>query len=57
MIIGAMARIGTVWEATIQGSRLRSSTLRCTMPIASAMPSMVPTMKPSSVAEAVIQVW
>ena len=46
--IGAIARIGTVCEAMIQGSRLRSSMRRWTMPTASTMPSTLPKTKPTS---------
>ncbi len=55
--IGAIARIGTVCEAMIQGSRLRSSTGECTMPTASKIPSTVPNTKPSSVADTVTPAW
>ena len=40
--IGAMARIGIVCEAMIQGIRLRSSVRECTIATAIAMPSSVP---------------
>ncbi len=48
--IGAMARIGTVWLAMIQGISERSAASLWTMTTASAMPSSVPSAKPSSVA-------
>ena len=57
MMIGATARIGTVCEATIQGIRLASTLRRCTIAIASAMPSSEPRAKPVSVAERVTQAW
>ena len=55
MIIGAIARIGMVWVATIQGIRERSAARLCTMTTASRMPSAVPMAKPSSVDESVTQ--
>ena len=55
MIIGAIARIGTVCEAMIQGISERSSVRRWTMPTASTMPSSVPSAKPSSAEESVTQ--
>ena len=47
MIIGAIARIGIVCEAMIQGIRLRSSVVTWTISTASRMPSTVPKAKPS----------
>src|SRR5688572_30356512 len=57
MTIGAIARIGTVCEAMIQGIRLRSRVRTWTMPAASTMPRIAPKTKPSMVAEAVIHAW
>ena len=57
MIIGAIARIGMVCEAMIQGSSERSSVGTWTMPTASRMPSAVPMTKPSRVEESVTQLW
>ncbi|MNL87587.1 hypothetical protein D3C87_2168130 [compost metagenome] len=54
MTIGAMARIGTVCEAMIQGIRLRSSDFTWTMPTAMTMPSRVPMTKPARVEESVM---
>ena len=54
MIIGAMARIGTVCEAMIHGISERSSVRTWTMPAASRMPSSAPNAKPTSVADAVM---
>ena len=53
MKIGASARIGTICEQMIQGSRLRSSTRLCTIISASTMPNKAPSTKPSSVADSV----
>ena len=44
-----------VCEAMIHGIRLFDRKARCTMPIASTMPRMEPSTKPSSVEESVIQ--
>jgi hypothetical protein len=55
MIIGAIARIGMVWEAMIQGSNERSRVGTWTMPTASRMPNAVPMPKPSSVEDRVTQ--
>jgi len=49
--IGASARIGTICEQMIHGSRLFSSTRLCTIISASAMPSSAPSAKPSNVAD------
>ena len=57
MIIGAIARMGIVCEAMIQGIRLRSSVVTWTMPTAIRMPSPVPKAKPSRVDESVTQEW
>ncbi len=43
MIIGAMARIGTVWLAITQGMTLASTVRSCTIQTASRMPSPAPT--------------
>ena len=51
--IGAMARMGTVCEAMIHGSRLRSSTGRWMMPMASVIPRMEPNRNPTRVADTV----
>ena len=53
--IGAMARIGMVWDAMIHGIRLFDRNVECTMAIASATPSSEPSTKPTSVEESVIQ--
>ncbi len=55
MIIGAIARIGMVWEAMIQGITDMCMARECTIPTASASPSVVPKAKPRSVAERVTQ--
>jgi hypothetical protein len=55
MIMGAMARIGTVWLAITQGMTLASMVRLWTMAMASRMPRPVPMRKPSRVAERVIQ--
>ena len=57
MMIGAIARIGMLWLATIHGIRLRRSALTCTIATASAIPSSTPMTKPASVAEIVTQAW
>ena len=57
MIMGATARIGTVWEAITQGITLRSIARLCTIPTASRMPSATPIANPSRVADNVIQAW
>ena len=57
MTIGAKARIGTVWDATIQGMRLASTLRTCTIAIANAMPSAAPIAKPTNVAESVTTAW
>ena len=53
MKIGASARIGTICEQMIQGSRLFSSTRLCTIISASPMPSSAPSTNPSRVADSV----
>jgi len=53
--MGATARIGTIWEAMIQGMRLRSSAFTWTMPTAISMPRSVPSVKPTAVEESVTQ--
>jgi len=53
MIIGAMARMGTVCDAMIQGIRLLSSERTWTMAAASKTPSRVPMAKPSRVGASV----
>ncbi len=55
MIMGAIARIGTICEQMIQGSRLFSSVRKCTIRMASTMPKMTPMAKPTAVAESVTQ--
>ncbi len=57
MTIGAMARIGIVWDEMIQGMRLRSSVRTCTMRTASTMPSRAPIAKPTRVEDRVTQAW
>ena len=57
MIIGAIARMGIVWEAITQGISDLSMARLWTMAMASTMPSTVPMAKPISVAESVIQAW
>ena len=57
MTMGAMARIGMVCEAMIQGSRLFCSARPWTISTASTMPNTVPMAKPSSVAASVTQAW
>ncbi|MNV79873.1 hypothetical protein D3C71_1734430 [compost metagenome] len=57
MTIGAMARIGTICEAMIQGIRLRSSAFTWTMPTAIRMPRSVPSVKPTAVDDSVTQAW
>ncbi len=51
MKIGASARIGTICEQMIQGSRLFSSARLCTIISARPVPSSAPSAKPSSVAD------
>ncbi len=53
MKIGASARIGTICEQMIQGSRLFSSTRLCTISSARPIPKSAPNTKPSSVADSV----
>jgi len=55
MIIGAMARIGTVWLAITQGITLALVVRSCTIPTASRIPSAAPSTKPASVADSVTQ--
>ena len=55
--MGAMARIGIVCEAMIQGISERSSVGTCTMPSASTQPRAVPSTKPSMAEESVTQPW
>ena len=57
MTIGAMARMGMVCEAMIQGSRLFCSARPCTISTASKMPTTVPMAKPRSVEASVTQAW
>ena len=57
MIIGAMARIGTVWLAITQGITLASTVRSCTIQTASRIPSPAPSAKPASVADSVTQPW
>ena len=57
MTMGAMARIGIVCEAMIQGSRLFCSDRAWTIRTASMIPTTVPIAKPSSVAARVTQPW
>ncbi len=57
MIIGAIARIGTIWLAMAQGMTLRSIALLWMIPIASRMPAPVPKTKPSIVGASVCQAW
>ena len=57
MMMGAIARMGTVWLATIHGIRLMRSALMCTIAIARAMPRMRPITNPVNVAETVTQAW
>ena len=49
MMIGAMARIGIVWEEMIQGMRLRSSVFTWTINTARTMPRREPKPNPSNV--------
>ena len=53
MKIGASARIGTICEQMIHGSRLFSSTRLCTIISARPIPSTAPRTNPNSVADKV----
>ncbi len=55
MMIGAIARIGTICEQMIHGSRLFSSERAWTISTARTMPKTAPSAKPSSVADSVTQ--
>ena len=55
MIIGATARMGTVWLEMTQGMTERSIARLWTIPTASRIPRPTPMMKPSRVADSVIQ--
>ena len=55
MIIGAIARIGTVWLAITQGITLALDVRSWTMTMASRMPSPAPSANPAIVAESVTQ--
>jgi len=57
MIMGAIARIGIVWDEITQGISDFSRTPEWTIPMASRMPSDVPMKKPSRVEESVIVEW
>ncbi len=57
MMIGAIARIGTICEKMIHGSRLFSNVRKCTISTASTMPNTAPMAKPSTVADSVTQAW
>ena len=50
MIIGAIARIGMVWQAIAQGITLMSIARLWTMPTASSIPRTAPITKPTRVA-------
>src|SRR5438874_10423811 len=51
--IGAIARIGIVWLATMYGSRPRCSSRECTSTIPSAKPTTAPSPKPTTASLAV----
>src|SRR5579864_3006100 len=51
--IGAITRIGTVWLATMYGSRPRCASRECTSPTASAKPTTAPIAKPTTASFAV----
>ena len=53
MTIGATARIGTICEPMIHGSRLFCRVRKCTISTASTMPNTLPIAKPSSAADSV----
>ena len=53
--IGAIARIGIVWDAIAQGITDISIARLCTMPTASKIPIVVPIANPSKVALNVTQ--
>jgi hypothetical protein len=55
IIIGAIARIGIVCEAIIQGNTLLFSVGTCTIPMASNIPKTPPITKPTIVEEIVTQ--
>jgi len=55
MTIGATARIGTICEQMIHGSRLFSSVRMCTISTASRMPNAAPRAKPRPVVSAPTQ--
>ena len=57
MIIGAIARIGTIWLPITQGITLASAVRSWTIPTASRIPSPAPSPKPASVAASVTQAW
>ena len=55
--MGAIASTGTDCEATIQGSKARSSVRECTMHTDKTKPSAVPMAKPTSVDCPVTATW
>ena len=55
--MGAIASTGTDCEATIQGSKARSSVRECTMQTDKTKPSAVPMAKPTSVDCPVTATW
>ena len=55
IIIGAIAKIGIVWEAIAHGITLIFIALLWTIPIANNIPSEVPIKKPNKVEDKVIQ--
>ena len=55
IIIGAIARIGTVCEAIAQGITLMFIALLWTIPIAKIIPKDVPITNPNNVEDNVIQ--
>jgi hypothetical protein len=55
MIMGAIAKIGIVWDAIAHGITLIFIALLWTIPIANNIPREVPIKKPTKVEERVIQ--
>jgi len=55
MTMGATARIGTICEQMIQGSRLLRNVRACTISTARKMPNEAPSRKPTKVADSVTQ--